>query len=87
MEHAADIKVGIAGCKGAFRAFVLSAAVTLGDARGDIISDPKKIIMKLHVSWRHASATQLAGHLVAGHGVLVDRTPHERRVLVDSDTW
>ena len=34
-------------------------AVTLGDARDGSISDPKKIIMKLHVNWGHASATQL----------------------------
>ena len=30
-----------------------------GDARDDSVSDPKKIIMKLRVSWGRASANQL----------------------------
>ena len=34
-------------------------AVTLGDARDDSVSDHRKIIMKLHVNWGHASAHQL----------------------------
>ena len=37
--------------------FSACTAATLGDARDDSISDPKKIIMKLHVNWGHASAT------------------------------
>ena len=39
------------------REFPACTAVTLGDARNDSISDPKKIIMKLHANWGHASAT------------------------------
>ena len=29
-------------------------AVTLGDALGGCLSDPKKIVVKLHVNWGHA---------------------------------
>ena len=38
------------------REFSACGAVTLGDAQDDSISDPKKIIMKSHSSWGHASA-------------------------------
>ena len=35
------------------------AAVTVGDAQDGGISDPRKIILKLHANLGHASATQL----------------------------
>ena len=38
--------------------FSACAAGTLGDARGDIVSDPGKIIMKLHVNRGHDTANQ-----------------------------
>ena len=50
------------------RDFSACTAVTSGDARGDSISGPKKIIMKLHVNWGHASATQLKRVLVDSDG-------------------
>ena len=43
-------------------------AVSLGDARGGAPSDPKKIIMKLHVNWGRASANQLKRELVDSGG-------------------
>ena len=43
-------------------------AVTSGDARDDSISDPKKLTMRLHVNWGHASATQLRRVLVDSDG-------------------
>ena len=46
------------------REFSACTAVTLGDAQGDGISDLKKIIMKLHANWGHASATRLIRVLV-----------------------
>ena len=61
------------------REFSACTAVTLGDAQGDGISDPKKISMKLHANWGHASATQLRRELVdSGGGVphLADKAPH-----------
>ena len=39
--------------------FAACTAGTLGDARDDSISDPKKIIMKLHIIWGRASANKL----------------------------
>ena len=52
--------------------FSACAAVTLGDARDNSISDPKKIIMKLHVNWGHALAIQLKRVLVdSGGGMLI----------------
>ena len=48
--------------------FSACTAATLGDAREDSTSDPKKIIMKLHVNWGHASATQLKRVLVDSEG-------------------
>ena len=50
------------------REFSACTAVTLGDAQDDNISDPKKIIMKLHANWGHASATQLKRVLVDSDG-------------------
>ena len=50
------------------REFPACAAATLGDAQGDSISDPKKIIMQLHANGEHASATQLRRVLVDSDG-------------------
>ena len=41
------------------RIFPAGKAGTLGGARNGCLSDAKKIIMKLHVDWGHASAQQL----------------------------
>ena len=40
----------------------------MGDAQDNNISDPKKVIMKLHAFWGHASATQLERVLVDSAG-------------------
>ena len=39
--------------------FSACKAVTLRDAGNAEISDPNKVIMKLHINWGHASATQI----------------------------
>ena len=48
--------------------FSACTAVTLGDARDDSMSDPKKIVTKLHVSWGHVSANQSKRELVDPDG-------------------
>ena len=48
--------------------FSACTAVTLGDARDINISDPRRIIMELHVNWWRASATQLKRVLVDSDG-------------------
>ena len=42
--------------------------MTSGDAQDDSISDPKKIIMKVHANWGHASATQFERVLIDSDG-------------------
>ena len=39
--------------------FSACSAVTSGDARDDCFSDPKKIIMKLHINWGRAPASEM----------------------------
>ena len=41
--------------------------MTLGDARDEITSDPRKVITKLHVPWAHPSARRLKRDLVDSH--------------------
>ena len=48
--------------------FAACKAVTLGDARHCCLTAPKKIIMKLHVNWGHASAQQMRRVLVDSEG-------------------
>ena len=67
------------------REFPACAAATSGDARDDSISDPKKIIMKLHVNWGHASATQLKRVLVDSDGSMSHFAPHLEAVLGKCD--
>ena len=43
-------------------------AVTLRDAGNPDRSDPSTIIMKLHINWGHASATQIKRVLVDAEG-------------------
>ena len=56
--------------------FFACAAATLGDAQGDSISGPKKIIMKLHATRRHASATQSPRVLVDSDGGMFHSANH-----------
>ena len=44
--------------------FVACTAATLREAQDEGAADPKKIIMKLHANWGHASANQLKRILV-----------------------
>ena len=48
--------------------FSACKAVTLRDAGNADVSDPSKVIMKLHVNWGHASATQIKRVLVDAEG-------------------
>ena len=65
--------------------FSACAAATLGDARDDSISDPKKIITKFHVNWGHASATQLTRELVDSDGGMSQLVTHVDEVLGKCD--
>ena len=55
--------------------------MTLGDSQDDSISDPKKIIMKLHANWGHASATQLKRVLVDSDDGMSHLVYHVDKVL------
>ena len=46
------------------RTFAATKPVTLGDVRDGTLSDPKKIVMKLHSNWGHSSAQQIERALV-----------------------
>ena len=48
--------------------FAACKVVTMGDARNGFLTDPKKIAIKLHVNWGHASAQQLIRVLVQSEG-------------------
>ena len=48
--------------------FSACEAVSLGDARDGILSDPKEIILKLHANWGRASARQIRRVLVDSEG-------------------
>ena len=50
------------------RTFRACKAVTLGDARDGTLSNPKKIITKLHVNWGRSSAQQIKRILVDSEG-------------------
>ena len=58
-----------------------STAVTLGGERGDGISDPKRIIIKLHVDWGQASASQVKRVLVDSDGGMSHLATHVDAVL------
>ena len=61
--------------------FVACTAVTLRDAQDEGAEDPKKIIMKLHANWGHASASQLKRILVDSDGGMSHLVAHVDSVL------
>ena len=67
------------------REFSVCSAATLGDARGDSISDPGKIVMEPHVNSGHESATQLKRVLVDPDGGASHSVNHVDDVLGNCD--
>ena len=65
--------------------FSACTAGTLGDARGDSISDPEQIITKLHANWGHASANQLKRELVDSDGGMSHLANRADEVLENCD--
>ena len=61
--------------------FVACTAVTLRDAQDEGVEDPKKIIMKLHANWGHASASQLKRILVDSDSGMSHLVAHVDGVL------
>ena len=59
--------------------------MTLGDAREDSLSDPKKIITRLRVYWGHASATQLKRVSVDSEGGSSHYVTHDAEGLGNCD--
>ena len=57
------------------------AAATLREAQDEGAADPKKIIMKLHANWGHASANQLKRILVDSDGGMSHLVAHVDSVL------
>ena len=61
--------------------FVACAAATLREAQDEGAADPKKIIMKLHANWGHASANQLKRILVDSDSGMSHLVAHVDSVL------
>ena len=58
----------------------------MSDAGNADISGPNKLIMKLHISWGHASATQIRRVLVDAEGDTQSMIQHVDEVASQRDT-
>ena len=65
--------------------FSACKAVTLKDAGNAEISDPNTLIMKLHINWGHASATQIKRVLVDAEGDTQSLLQHVGEVASQCD--
>ena len=65
--------------------FSACKAVTFRDAGNAEISDPNKVIMKLHINWGHASATQIKRVLVDTEGDTQSLSRHVDEVVSQCD--